>query len=231
VTDRDALLRAICDDPDDDAPRLVYADWLDEHGDPRQAEFIRLQIALNHLSDQALRKHPDADRLLELGRDLKKWRYVLGDWTKLSPSGFRRGFNTQWAGHILDFMAAAPSLWRLGPISEINLYFEGRRSIPEDLLVEFRTMPILRNMKRLYLDGPKLTDDWVEVVVSAPAAEHWVFFELYGARLTDRSCWALAGSRLTGKATVSITAPSISDEARMRLARAFGHRQSVGTWM
>src|SRR5262249_48056502 len=31
---------------DDDAPRLVYADWLDEHDDPERAEFIRVQIAL-----------------------------------------------------------------------------------------------------------------------------------------------------------------------------------------
>jgi len=27
VTDRDALLRAICDNPDDDAPRLISTDW------------------------------------------------------------------------------------------------------------------------------------------------------------------------------------------------------------
>ncbi len=33
MTDNDALLRAILDSPDDDAPRLVYADWLEENGD------------------------------------------------------------------------------------------------------------------------------------------------------------------------------------------------------
>jgi uncharacterized protein (TIGR02996 family) len=26
------FLQAICADPDDDTPRLVYADWLDERG-------------------------------------------------------------------------------------------------------------------------------------------------------------------------------------------------------
>ena len=39
------FLAAICANPDDDAPRLVYADWLDEHGDPR-GEFIRVQVEL-----------------------------------------------------------------------------------------------------------------------------------------------------------------------------------------
>ena len=33
----DAFLRAIVGRPADDAPRLVYADWLDEHGDLNHA--------------------------------------------------------------------------------------------------------------------------------------------------------------------------------------------------
>jgi uncharacterized protein (TIGR02996 family) len=42
----EAFLKAICDNPDDDLPRLIYADWLDERGDLNSAEFIRLQCAL-----------------------------------------------------------------------------------------------------------------------------------------------------------------------------------------
>ena len=38
-----ALLAAIWADPHDDTPRLVYADWLDEHDQPARAEFIRAQ--------------------------------------------------------------------------------------------------------------------------------------------------------------------------------------------
>jgi uncharacterized protein (TIGR02996 family) len=37
-----ALLRTICETPDCDVPRLVYADWLEEHGQHDRAEFIRL---------------------------------------------------------------------------------------------------------------------------------------------------------------------------------------------
>jgi uncharacterized protein (TIGR02996 family) len=44
-----ALLRAVCHSPADDAPRLVYADWLDEHGRPERAEFIRVQCELARL--------------------------------------------------------------------------------------------------------------------------------------------------------------------------------------
>ena len=33
----DAFLQAIREAPEDDTPRLVYSDWLDEHGDPARA--------------------------------------------------------------------------------------------------------------------------------------------------------------------------------------------------
>ncbi len=46
MSDRAALLAAILAAPDDDAPRLVYADWLDEQGEGERAEFIRVQIEL-----------------------------------------------------------------------------------------------------------------------------------------------------------------------------------------
>jgi uncharacterized protein (TIGR02996 family) len=42
----EGLIRAIRENPGDDAPRLIYADWLDEHGDAARAEFIRVQVEL-----------------------------------------------------------------------------------------------------------------------------------------------------------------------------------------
>jgi len=44
--EEEGLLRAIRDDPEDDSLRLVYADWLEEHGQPERAELIRVQIEL-----------------------------------------------------------------------------------------------------------------------------------------------------------------------------------------
>jgi uncharacterized protein (TIGR02996 family) len=44
MTDGEALRRAIVADPDDDTPRLIYADWLDENGQPDRAAFIRAQV-------------------------------------------------------------------------------------------------------------------------------------------------------------------------------------------
>lgn len=43
MTDDEAFIRAIVDAPGDDAPRLIYADWLDERGDPR-GEYLRVTV-------------------------------------------------------------------------------------------------------------------------------------------------------------------------------------------
>lgn len=49
-----ALRIAIVTEPDDDTPRLVYADWLQENGQEERAEFIRLQCELSRLEARHL---------------------------------------------------------------------------------------------------------------------------------------------------------------------------------
>src|SRR3954469_1774277 len=44
MTDADPLRRAVLDRPDDDTPRLVYADYLDENGEADRAAFVRSQV-------------------------------------------------------------------------------------------------------------------------------------------------------------------------------------------
>jgi uncharacterized protein (TIGR02996 family) len=46
--ERDALWSAICKNPDDEALRLVFADWLEENGDPHWAKYLRARCALDN---------------------------------------------------------------------------------------------------------------------------------------------------------------------------------------
>jgi len=50
MSDESAFLRTIIDSPDDDTPRLVFSDWLEENGRSAQAEFIRIQIRLARMN-------------------------------------------------------------------------------------------------------------------------------------------------------------------------------------
>ena len=63
MTGRDALWRAVLEDPRDDAVRLVFADWLEEHGDAERAEFIRAQVERARL-DEADTDQADLARFL-----------------------------------------------------------------------------------------------------------------------------------------------------------------------
>ena len=49
MSDRDALLAAIRAQPDEDTPRLVFADWCDENDEPQRAAFIRAQVEYHRL--------------------------------------------------------------------------------------------------------------------------------------------------------------------------------------
>ncbi len=58
-----AFLAEIIVHPDDDAPRLIYADYLDEHGESEHAAFIRVQIELAHAIPEEM-----PERIAELRR-------------------------------------------------------------------------------------------------------------------------------------------------------------------
>jgi len=49
VRQDDTFLQAIIGAPEDDKPRLIYADWLDDHGNRVRGEFIRVQCELPRL--------------------------------------------------------------------------------------------------------------------------------------------------------------------------------------
>lgn len=53
-THDDAFLADVIAHPRDDAPRLVYADWLEDNGRAERAEFIRVQCELARMDREAV---------------------------------------------------------------------------------------------------------------------------------------------------------------------------------
>jgi uncharacterized protein (TIGR02996 family) len=98
-----ALEAAVIADTEDDAPRLVYADWLDDHGDADRADFIRVQCRLAASSptdaewvDLHEREAELAARLKPRFRDLEpplpEGYYFGSDFLGAHEEPFRRGF-------------------------------------------------------------------------------------------------------------------------------------------
>jgi uncharacterized protein (TIGR02996 family) len=93
MTTGDALLAAVLAAPDDDSPRLIYADWLDENGQPEQAEFIRVQCELARLGHYAGTCQDIDCRCMGLARrergllPLFAGRWLAGRSGQCSPAG------------------------------------------------------------------------------------------------------------------------------------------------
>jgi uncharacterized protein (TIGR02996 family) len=92
------LLRAVLAEPQDDAPRLILADWLDEQGEGDRAEFIRCQCALARRNPRYCRQSTcnqagygpcnycsDTDALSRRERELTAPPDRLGEWLGARP--------------------------------------------------------------------------------------------------------------------------------------------------
>jgi uncharacterized protein (TIGR02996 family) len=121
MNESNALLQAVLAAPEDDTPRLVYADWLEEHGDDARAEFIRVQIERARLREDdpraaALQARENA--LLRAHRE--SWRrQELPAWAH-SYCVYERGFaaTAQLTGRA--FLKAG-GLFRRAPIRRVEL--------------------------------------------------------------------------------------------------------------
>jgi uncharacterized protein (TIGR02996 family) len=84
TTDEHALLAAIAAAPLDDAPRLVYADWLQERGDETRADYLRMIVTLMHPpEDTAV-----VERCVALADGLDmSWRQAVGGRFEVVLSG------------------------------------------------------------------------------------------------------------------------------------------------
>src|SRR4051794_30367932 len=97
-----ALFQAILEDPGDTGLRLVYADWLEGHGDADRAEFIRVQCRLAEADeeDDAWPELKARERTL-LAQHRTEWLGPLGE--HQSAWDFRFGHGFVEHAHCKDF--------------------------------------------------------------------------------------------------------------------------------
>src|SRR5689334_2391543 len=108
----DAFLQAILEAPEDDTPRLIYADWLEDHGEPERAEFIRVQIELARLSPHDRRRLVLGRREQELLQShAARWLPSLPPWA--FAASWHRGFVAGIGAGVGDFLRGAEELFRL----------------------------------------------------------------------------------------------------------------------
>jgi uncharacterized protein (TIGR02996 family) len=126
MTSEESSLAAILENPDDDALRLIYADWLEEHGQPERAELIRVQCRVA-CEERSGNWNPDDVRELKLRvdelLDAHKEKWTAGvkvpgvDWIE-----FRRGFPEHLILCAEAFVKDGRRFTEQTPLSSVTLH-------------------------------------------------------------------------------------------------------------
>jgi uncharacterized protein (TIGR02996 family) len=222
----DAFLRAILAAPQDDGPRLVYADWLDEQGEADRAAFIRVQCQLARLEEHGPRRVDlEARERALLERHEAAW---LGE---LPPAArawsFRRGFPDRLALTT----EAGTGGWRLPPtVTTLALDMEyvsglGQPSNAAALLTADHPARLAgRELTELWPTG-----DWE----AAPLLERLTRLTLDQVSVADPDWQArLRPGRLAGVTDLALVGPLLTAEGLAALARpAWADRWTGLTWL
>lgn len=172
------LLEAVLAKPTDDAPRAVYADWLQERGDPR-GEFIALQLALARRDDAA--KQARADELL--ARHSLEWTEALRQ--RSLKQRFERGFVYELELKATTFVNEAALLFSLAPLTSVIL-----RAAELPVLKKVVALPQLSRLTCLGLDRV-VGDAGARLLASAPGLRHLEHLRCTGSGFTAEGYAAL----------------------------------------
>ncbi|MBA4188846.1 MAG: hypothetical protein C0467_12685 [Planctomycetaceae bacterium] len=195
MTDQhDALYRAICAEPDEDTPRLVYADLIEEAGDGTRAAFIRAQVELAHAKEydpvtvSARQLNPDAFHGWSMAHTLPKIPGGYG-WHTFE---FRRGF--PWKAGVNSraaFVGDGAGVFDVAPIQALDVNTHDR---PD--LVNLAEWPHLRRIHRLEFSHGWFGPDAITQLGNSPNATSLVELAFEHDGITAAGLEALAVSDL-----------------------------------
>lgn len=200
--------------PDDDAPRLVLADWLMERGDPR-GEFIAAQV---RLASRAIFRSQRLDLRARAGKLLKRHRRQWTDFGLADPAAqwrFRRGFIVEVAAGATQLLEAAPRLFAREPVRRLKLH-----GCDLEAVETLARAPWLDRLEALKLHGD-LGDEGAALLADLDGLRNLRLLNLYDCGLGVAGAEAIAGSRaLRALRTLTLTANEIGDGGAAALARS-----------
>jgi uncharacterized protein (TIGR02996 family) len=219
MTQDDAFLRAICEAPDDDTPRLVYADWLEEHGQAERAEFIRAQCALAGATAGPNRLALEARARELLKRYGEEWARPLAE--RVQEWTFHRGFIDEVRVEARAFLAGAEVLFRLAPVQHLHLYWNAVLPYQRARLVGVLSeCTYLARLRSLDLRDNYIGSDGVEALAVSEHLGRLDRLDLSYNHIADRGVRRLAASPLPARLTHldlsfnDIKAPGVRDLAK-----------------
>jgi uncharacterized protein (TIGR02996 family) len=190
----DGFLQDILAHPDDMAPRLIYADWLTEHGDAERGEFIRVQIDLDR-EEREDRYSPRWRELTAREENLlraykRKWAApLLGQTLYLR---FYRGFVEEATVTASSFCRRGHRLFRLTPLRRIKVSLPVGARVRMAEVARSPNLARLRSVDLSLLSG--LAEDGVCSLAASPLAAGLEELRAERASLSGPALEALGGS-------------------------------------
>jgi uncharacterized protein (TIGR02996 family) len=248
MSDEDAFVHSILNNPDDDTSRLVFADWLEEHGRASHAELIRIQCELARLPKRSRvpKEKARREKLAPREKELLRQPEFFPKWPAGMPTpqydSFKKGSHYPKLKYERGFIAAIR-------------VFDGELMAPEWTVSPWHTL--IREGKILAVElhgdqGGLQTTFFFPPYEMADLAEHAslcrvTLINLFEGRLTDDNLGVLARSRLLtqlreiwfgdcritlGTMRALVTSPSITQLRGLWMGgiRVTGARRVEDTW-
>ena len=180
-------LDAITRDPDNDAPRLAYAEWLIAKKDPR-GEFIRNQVTLAGLDPRGpawtgLKKR----ETLLLKKHAQAWNAELPAWARHHAPTFHRGF-PEIRCEVNDWLRGARDLVQWFPLDRVNMKATSKT------LARLAGSAELQAARLLDLSYSPLDDASLVELVSSPHLSNLTGFYVWHCGLGADAARAIAAS-------------------------------------
>ena len=225
MTDGPAFFRAIEAQPDDDVPRLVYADWLDENADTdadrARAELIRVQCWEE-------REPPGARKVELAGREGgllvlygkvwaeqlpgQKFHIEFRNWIALC--GFRRGFIDPVTLLARDFAPNAERISELAPLFHLRLV-----RVPNEMAA-VAACPQLALVRQLTLTAGTVRNKEATALAVSPHFDNLQRLDLTHNQIGIRGATDLATASAPALRELRLERNPIKDEGLLALARA-----------
>jgi len=193
MTDEAERLKAVLDAPQDDAPRLAYAQWLDGQADASaraRAELIRAQIELLHMDPAVVSSglaFGTQQRIQDLiDRHGPAWGQALAGWVESFQ--FERGFVGWIELCARSFLDHGDRILALAPVQHLDL--TGIRDVDEALA----DSPLLAGIRSLSMNRCGLHDLHLQLLAASPYVTHLRWLSVADNHLTVAAAEALAAS-------------------------------------
>ncbi len=214
----EGLLQAIAEEPWDDGLRLILADWLEDHGQPARAKFIRLQIKRQALPDwhpQKLVLEKQEECLF--GENREEWLAGLPE-----VEGTYRICVYRFSAGLLERLSLCAEM----VLRQAEALFSAVdvRHLQVDGLSDpaaFFALPLLARLSSLNLYPNKIGDEGARALAGSPYLAALFSLNLCENEIGDEGARALAGSpHLAALSSLDLFNNRIEDETVKQVLRA-----------